>query len=1080
MTRRAITAGILGGLLFTLGALYPALAVLTPAFIPGVPLAAANPVAHAVLLMISTIVAVGAVLFTPAMALGPGRAGGFWGGAQSGSIAGLFIGIIVCLAVALPLNGLLGWQILIPYLSPVSDPGAVEVVTYAARIFSDGALIIGVTMTAAILASVVIGGAVNAVRRAPAPGAESPSLYELAARGHMSRWFRGEDSATSVALAVGLIVGLVFAVAELQNVYILFDDYWPELGPLLSQSLGGILAVRSLPFTTLAISGILLTGGVVVALIKNPAGRFWPRVSAVILSMNIAVAVWYVQASRTAAFYSGLSPFLIARAAEHGVVIAPASVDWLAVASQPSTQVALAYLGPWIVMPLIIAAVSLAGLLFGAAYAALIPLLIPRPIDRAARVRRKLQREPNQILPITYQLFNRDSSAFDVLAHLAAQLRAQPDLARLVAAYHSLGAAESNGGTAAHAKLVTEIATLIEQHPEWRHSKEIGSAHRSLSQILTADTLEALLLIKPPAEISTTTVPPLLARVIERIKEVVEELHKVNRVDDLPSRLTFLNNALETINTAQRIVDADMRDRRQVATPYPEQPALADALERWEEVVIAATKRLKGRADVTAALKSNRAPQLPRIPVIFIVQNRGLNVAEHIRLKLRSGNDYFVVPPGETSLDILPAGENHEATLMIEPKAETKRLRLEWEVAFDDSVETARLSQFADVAEFVAPDKPFQRIFPIPYVTGTPLKDGEVFVGRQDIFDFVKENLIGAHQNNVLILHGQRRTGKTSVLYRLGDVLKDTHIAVLIDMQGKPARGAADFLFSIADDIVYAMELQGIEVPLPEKKDFDDSPEFFFRSRFVRSLTPTLGKRNLLLLFDEFEELQRRVDDGKLEPGIFSFLRNLMQHEERVDFIFAGTHKLEELGGDYWSALFNIASYKRVTFLSPAEVRRLITEPIAKYNLEYDPMAIEAIAMLTAGHPYFAQLLLHEIIVYHNESQRSYMTAADVEQSVERVLERGEAHFKYIWTESAPEEQTTLRVLAEALVGRAEINLPDLQDFGAQCGCPLGEAEAQALAALVSRDIITRNGKLYRYTVPLVEKWVRHTHPVLA
>jgi hypothetical protein len=41
-------------------------------------------------------------------------------------------------------------------------------------------------------------------------------------------------------------------------------------------------------------------------------------------------------------------------------------------------------------------------------------------------------------------------------------------------------------------------------------------------------------------------------------------------------------------------------------------------------------------------------------------------------------------------------------------------------------------------------------------------------VGRSDVFTFIRENLLGVHQNNVIILHGQRRTGKTSVLYRLG------------------------------------------------------------------------------------------------------------------------------------------------------------------------------------------------------------------------------------------------------------------------------------------------------------------------
>jgi hypothetical protein len=36
------------------------------------------------------------------------------------------------------------------------------------------------------------------------------------------------------------------------------------------------------------------------------------------------------------------------------------------------------------------------------------------------------------------------------------------------------------------------------------------------------------------------------------------------------------------------------------------------------------------------------------------------------------------------------------------------------------------------------------------------------------------------------------------------------------------------------------------------------------------------------------------------------------------------------------------------------------------------------------------------------------------------------------------------------------------------------------LTRLAERDIISRNGKLYRFTVPLIEKWVRHTYPMMA
>ncbi|NIV32327.1 MAG: hypothetical protein GWN58_23650, partial [Anaerolineae bacterium] len=179
-------------------------------------------------------------------------------------------------------------------------------------------------------------------------------------------------------------------------------------------------------------------------------------------------------------------------------------------------------------------------------------------------------------------------------------------------------------------------------------------------------------------------------------------------------------------------------------------------------------------------------------------------------------------------VDILGPQESREFEFFLAPD-EPRRLRLTWRLSFDDAVDVGRQVEFADAME-LAPEtiganggsaaRPFQRIFPIPYVTGTPLRSGEMFVGRQDVFEFVQEHLLGAYQNNVIVLHGQRRTGKTSILYRLQQLLVDTHVAVLVDMQGLAARGTADFLYALSDDIAYTLESQDIELDLPERGEY--------------------------------------------------------------------------------------------------------------------------------------------------------------------------------------------------------------------------------------------------------------------
>ena len=61
-------------------------------------------------------------------------------------------------------------------------------------------------------------------------------------------------------------------------------------------------------------------------------------------------------------------------------------------------------------------------------------------------------------------------------------------------------------------------------------------------------------------------------------------------------------------------------------------------------------------------------------------------------------------------------------------------------------------------------------------------------------------------------------------------------------MQGKAARGTADFLYALSDDIVYSLENHSIFVDLPERSEYEEAPEFTFRSRFLRSVVEQLGQ----------------------------------------------------------------------------------------------------------------------------------------------------------------------------------------------------------------------------------------------
>lgn len=1091
MIRRAIIVGIIGGVVLSLAALYPIVGLLAPLWLMEWQRPFADDLLHGLWLMASAALAVPTFLLIGVVAARPAR--GWRDGAKAGVIAGLTAAGLCYFTIIAPVNALIAFGAIAQSLDVLVDAflPPPEVMRVYVLSFDNAEVQTEILLVAAAL----FWGAQGALagwRRRKLPVTPRPSLFQLVQNGaHPKQYFAGDETTVQTGIIVGLAVAALTAVTLSGWSYLIISD-WPELMAVMQSTHTGFITSGSLanvagllsPLLALAFLGF---GAAVVMLAKNPPNWFGARLGGIVVASIVISLAVHAIGLRLFYFNLGLSPFWVLR--ERAQIIDAQTLADIAMAmemieaafSDPAFMLGVVLALPWLLLLSALLVGVMGGVLQALIYIPALSMVRRRPVDRALWAQRRLRRESNEVLPDIYTLFNRDEQAYDVLAHLAARVwKLQPDVARFAAAYHSLGAGKQ---VTEYGETIAALNETLAQNRQWRWALDFAGAYKTLHQVMAARSLEQILQIEPPPEQHTSSLPPLVAKSQQRIGRIVWELQKVEKTDDLPTKLIFLENALAAIHETQMFVQKEFADPDYWATPLPQYHALQVALNHWEQVVLTAVQRLKGRADILSGFKLHHCTFIPELPLAMNVRNQGLNVAQQVRVKLLPGEDYDLLGiKSEGFIEILPPGEEKQMSLMIMPREGAKRVRVSWEVVYDDAVDDKRLVAFADKVEFMEAERPFSRVFPIPYVTGTPLKTDDVFVGRDDVFGFVQEMLVGAHQNNVVILHGQRRTGKTSVLYRLPYMLAETHIAVLIDMQGKPARGEAEFLYAIADDIVFALEDKGIEVALPERTEFEENPEFFFRARFLRGLTPHLNGKNLLLMFDEFEELQRRVEDGRLQPEIFHFLRTLMQHDAHVDFIFAGTHKLEELGAAYWSALFNIAAYRPITFLRPAEMRRLIIEPIKQYNTEYDALAVERIIHVTAGHPYFAQLLLHEMMVYHNEMKASYLTAVDVDQVIERIIGRGEAHFRYIWDESTEEEQAVLQGIAELLLNADGVTAKDLRAFLIERGCKSADRWKNALTSLENRDILNRNdakSPLYRFTVDLIRLWVVQARPLL-
>jgi hypothetical protein len=489
---------------------------------------------------------------------------------------------------------------------------------------------------------------------------------------------------------------------------------------------------------------------------------------------------------------------------------------------------------------------------------------------------------------------------------------------------------------------------------------------------------------------------------------------------------------------------------------------------------------LQTRAQISCTLLTRHTWLGDVIALVLAIRNDGRGSALNLSIGLAPAPEYTLLDEA-AEVERLAAGEEVQVTLRVRPRpvADGGHLRARFLIRYADPRGPDQVEHFADEVRLLVADEPFQFI-PNPYVVGTPLQGGSrLFFGRADLLAFIEENLAAAHHNN-LVLIGQRRTGKTSLLKQLPTRLGDGYLPIYLDGQSLGLDpGLPNFFLALATEIAFALDDRGFSVAPPEPSELADSPAATFERAFLPRVREAIGERHLLLLLDEFEELEAAVRRGSLDPSIFGFLRHVVQHTGNLSVIFCGTHRLEELAADYWSVLFNISLYRHVGFLERGEAERLIQDPVAPFGMRYDDLALEKIWRVTAGHPYFLQLLCHSLVNRHNKSGRGYVTVADVNAALDEILAAGEAHFVYLWAESTREERLALIALSRMLPLAGHATPAQIVDYLTDRGVAIERrAITEALHHMALRDILVAAGDgdgapgdTYRWKLGLLGLW---------
>ena len=301
-----------------------------------------------------------------------------------------------------------------------------------------------------------------------------------------------------------------------------------------------------------------------------------------------------------------------------------------------------------------------------------------------------------------------------------------------------------------------------------------------------------------------------------------------------------------------------------------------------------------------------------------------------------------------------------------------------------------------------------------PYRGGAPVENKEMLFGRDQLLDQLEQAITDQIPQNVII-YGQKRSGKSSVLTALRERLQFPFIPVLFsigdvenDIQN---RGLAAFRFAIADQIqerLYDLadqnpKLEAIvnDLPRPDLDQFDQGADTLLinhlnaLSRRFRREFPEQAVR-IVLLIDEFTYISNLIRTGALPEVFMNGWKGLIE-KKLFSSVLVGQDFMPKFRDRYPND-FQVSAPQRVGYLADRDARDLVHVPLRRLDPERDRILLPAtdrLIELTARNPFYLMKLMSAAVEYMNEKRRRVLTAGDIEQIKESLFhgDRGEKVF---------------------------------------------------------------------------------------
>ncbi len=388
------------------------------------------------------------------------------------------------------------------------------------------------------------------------------------------------------------------------------------------------------------------------------------------------------------------------------------------------------------------------------------------------------------------------------------------------------------------------------------------------------------------------------------------------------------------------------------------------------------------------------------------------------------------------------------------------------------------------------------------YAEGGIVGNPEMFYGREELIKNITDAIQKSrNQSKSIIVYGQKRAGKSSILFHLKNLLQKEKNLLVIDLGNIGSLldeySSVPLLYQILwsilgklktaiDDLIDKNGYPSLNLVIPNDIDFYQHPapvslfkEIFDKYVRERSRYSDWANIRLVLLIDEFSYIYGLIVSGKIPDTFMKNWKALLQ-ENYFSCVLAGQDVMPKFKQRFPNE-FGTTQDERVTYLNSDDAIKLIDEPIRiggrSGESRYREKALQRILDLTAGSPFYIQIICNRLVEYMNRKHAGLITEADIEQVKNDLIKGVNAlditKFDNLINSGDTSENAISDADAQKVLKEIAVNSITRHCHRNNINCDTRLPINDILEDLVKRDVVVREREhYYQIKVGLLKEWL--------